>query len=154
MILGISERKYTPAIIAQLTFPVRASTAGKNSIRVQRVQPHAPISPRVPGQPIASSASAQRGPDLLHPRSPCRFNRAADLINEIQNGNFDLPREEALSRIYIWLRYSSTRHLTWQRNYNTQPRILSAAQDRLTGTIAAAHGNTSGECVVCRAWPA
>jgi alpha-glucan, water dikinase len=37
------------------------------------------------------------------------------------------------------------RHLTWQRNYNTQPRILSAAQSRLVRTVSEAHGGTSGE---------
>lgn len=28
----------------------------------------------------------------------------------------------ALARIYVWLRYSAIRQLTWQRNYNTQVR--------------------------------
>jgi hypothetical protein len=36
-----------------------------------------------------------------------------------------------MADIYVWLRYSSARLLTWQRNYNTQPRILSAAQVRV-----------------------
>lgn len=63
------------------------------------------------------------------------------------NGYYDqLDVADAMSRIYVWLRYSATRHLTWQRNYNTQPRILSAAQERLTNTIANAHGRTTGGC--------
>lgn len=41
-----------------------------------------------------------------------------------------------MARIYVWLRYSASRQLTWQRNYNTQPRILGEAQNRLTHTIA------------------
>ncbi len=41
-----------------------------------------------------------------------------------------------MARIYVWLRYSASRQLTWQRNYNTQPRILGEAQKRLTDTIA------------------
>jgi hypothetical protein len=41
-----------------------------------------------------------------------------------------------LASIYVWLRYSSARKLTWQRNYNTQPRILGDAQKRLTNSIA------------------
>jgi hypothetical protein len=45
---------------------------------------------------------------------------------------------DAMARIYVWLRYSSSRQLTWQRNYNTQPRILGEAQKRLTDTIAKA----------------
>ena len=44
--------------------------------------------------------------------------------------------EDALVRIYVWMRYSAIRQLTWQRNYNTQPRILGSAQDRLTHKIA------------------
>lgn len=44
--------------------------------------------------------------------------------------------EHAMAAIFVWLRYSSARHLTWQRNYNTQPRILGEAQARLTHKIA------------------
>jgi len=59
---------------------------------------------------------------------------------------------QACADIYAWLRYSATRQLTWQRNYNTQPRILSAAQERLTKALAAAHGATRGEAQEwCRA---
>lgn len=69
------------------------------------------------------------------------------MINEVLEGFYQeqLPTEQAMSDIYVWLRYSSTRQLTWQRNYNTQPRILSAAQERLTKTIAEAHRRTVGE---------
>lgn len=75
-----------------------------------------------------------------------RYNKAADLIRDTLNGYFDsMPTADAFSRIYIWLRYSSTRHITWQRNYNTQPRILSAAQERLTSTVADAHSRSAGE---------
>lgn len=42
-----------------------------------------------------------------------------------------------MARIFVWLRYSASRQLTWQRNYNTQPRILGEAQTRLTNAIAA-----------------
>lgn len=81
-------------------------------------------------------------------RPACRarsFNKAADLISEVLNGYYEgMDVSDALSRIYVWLRYSATRQLTWQRNYNTQPRILSAAQERLTNTIANAHGRTTG----------
>ena len=42
----------------------------------------------------------------------------------------------AAAKIYVWLRYSSNRKLTWQRNYNVKPRELSAAQSKLTKTIA------------------
>jgi len=43
---------------------------------------------------------------------------------------------DAMAKIFVWLRYSSSRQLTWQRNYNTQPRILGEAQTRLTNAIA------------------
>jgi hypothetical protein len=43
---------------------------------------------------------------------------------------------EAMATIFVWLRYSSSRQLTWQRNYNTQPRILGEAQSRLTHAVA------------------
>jgi alpha-glucan,water dikinase len=73
-----------------------------------------------------------------------RFNRAADLLEEVLAGTHK-DVTEAAAAIYVWLRFSSARHLTWQRNYNTQPRILSAAQSRLTDTICQAHGSTAGE---------
>lgn len=73
------------------------------------------------------------------------FNKAADLISEVLNGYYEIDVAAAMSRIYVWLRYSATRHLTWQRNYNTQPRILSAAQERLTNTIAGAHSRATGK---------
>ena len=67
------------------------------------------------------------------------------LTPQVLNGYYDtLDVSSAFARIFIWLRYSSTRQLTWQRNYNTQPRILSAAQERLTNTVAGAHSRTSG----------
>ena len=73
-----------------------------------------------------------------------RFNKAADLISEqLSTAGEGLP--DAMAAVFVWLRFSATRHLTWQRNYNTQPRILSEAQKRLVGTITQAHGQTSGE---------
>ena len=53
-----------------------------------------------------------------------------------------------MARIYVWLRYSAIRQLTWQRNYNTQPRILGAAQDRLSKSIANAYAATAGPAQV------
>ena len=43
---------------------------------------------------------------------------------------------DAMAKVFVWLRYSASRQLTWQRNYNTQPRILGEAQARLTSAIA------------------
>jgi len=50
----------------------------------------------------------------------------------------DGDQATALCKLYVWLRYSASRQLTWQRNYNTQPRILGEAQARLTHAIAQA----------------
>ena len=65
---------------------------------------------------------------------------------------------QALATVFVWLRYSAARQLTWQRNYNTQPRILGDAQARLTGTIAKVRCKSmagvagSGACAFSRAW--
>ena len=61
-----------------------------------------------------------------------RFNGCADLIRGVMDGNFGGDRARGLSTLFVWLRYSSMRQLTWQRNYNTQPRILAGAQENLT----------------------
>lgn len=71
---------------------------------------------------------AEMGPHgwtLMH-----RFNLCHDLL-ERARGNL-----EALALLFVWLRYSALRQLTWQRNYNTKPRELSHAQDRLTARLA------------------
>ncbi len=59
-----------------------------------------------------------------------RFNLCYDLLDNVEN-NID-----GLALIYVWLRYSAIRQLDWQRNYNTKPRELSHAQDRLTLKLA------------------
>jgi alpha-glucan,water dikinase len=45
--------------------------------------------------------------------------------------------------IYIWLRYSALRQLDWQRNYNTQPRELSHALDRLCLKLSSIYAENS-----------
>lgn len=70
-----------------------------------------------------------------------RYRLCVDLLNEITNGTLGGGNPaEAFATLYVWLRFSAQRQLTWQRNYNTQPRILSSAQHDLTLTIAHAHG--------------
>ena len=85
-----------------------------------------------------------KGWTLMH-----RFNRASDLLErELRRaegpGDSDAAAA-ALSTIFVWLRYSAARHLTWQRNYNTQPRLLGEAQSRLSLALAGAHGKLKGE---------
>jgi alpha-glucan,water dikinase len=62
-----------------------------------------------------------------------RFNLCYDLLDRVR-GNVN-----GLALLYVWLRFSAIRQLTWQRNYNTKPRELTHAQDRLTGKLAEIH---------------
>jgi len=59
-----------------------------------------------------------------------RFNLCHDLL--------DVAGKTAhgLAPLFAWLRFSALRQLPWQRNYNTKPRELSHAQDRLTRRLA------------------
>ncbi len=59
-----------------------------------------------------------------------RFNLCYDLLERVR-GNL-----EGLALLFVWLRYSAVRQLDWQRNYNTKPKELSHAQDRLTLKLA------------------
>jgi alpha-glucan,water dikinase len=59
-----------------------------------------------------------------------RFNLCHDLLDRVA-GNGD-----GLALLFVWLRYSTLRQLTWQRQYNTKPRELSHAQERLTHKLA------------------
>ncbi|PWU10999.1 MAG: hypothetical protein C5B50_24295 [Verrucomicrobia bacterium] len=67
-----------------------------------------------------------------------RFNLCYDLLDQAAA---DI---ESLALLYVWLRFSQIRQLTWQRNYNTKPRELAHAQNRLTGKLADVHGATPG----------
>ena len=81
-----------------------------------------------------------------------RFNRAADELERRLPGALAQPggpsgeaASHLLATLFTWLRFSAARHLTWQRNYNTQPRLLGEAQDRLSRALADAHARTGGE---------
>ena len=68
-----------------------------------------------------------------------RFNLASSLLEEKcspANERRRLAAFRAASKAYVWLRYSASRKLTWQRNYNVKPRELSAAQQKLTRVVA------------------
>ena len=60
-----------------------------------------------------------------------RFNLCYDLLDAVRG------EEEGLALLFVWLRYSFLRQLDWQRNYNTKPKELSHAQDRLTMKFSA-----------------
>jgi alpha-glucan,water dikinase len=76
-----------------------------------------------------------------------RFNLCHDLLDKARND------EDALALLFVWLRYSAIRQLDWQRRYNTKPRELSHAQERLTMRLANVwRGGTGVSPVGCRFW--
>lgn len=76
---------------------------------------------------IVEGEVGEHGWTLMH-----RFNLCHDLVEEAGEAR------EAWATLFVWLRYSAIRQLDWQRNYNTKPRELSHAQDRLTARLAEA----------------
>ncbi len=59
-----------------------------------------------------------------------RFNLCHDLLAGVPDD------QDALALLFAWLRFSAIRQLDWQRQFNTKPRELSHAQDRLTTRLA------------------
>jgi len=67
-----------------------------------------------------------------------RFGLAWELLERVPSDSVT-----GLALIFVWLRFSAIRQLDWQRKYNTQPRELAHAQDRLTSKLGerAAHAD-------------
>ena len=61
-----------------------------------------------------------------------RYFRCRDLL---KSGKVDLASRDHVVFFYIWLRYSFTRQLTWQKSYNTKPKDLQHAQVCLTDEL-------------------
>jgi alpha-glucan,water dikinase len=59
-----------------------------------------------------------------------RYNLCYELLDRVGGS------KEGLALLFVWLRFSALRQLDWQRNYNTKPRELSHAQQRLTSRLA------------------
>jgi alpha-glucan,water dikinase len=59
-----------------------------------------------------------------------RYNLCHELLDRVG------ASKEGLALLFVWLRFSALRQLDWQRNYNTKPRELSHAQQRLTSHLA------------------
>lgn len=76
---------------------------------------------------IVEGEVGEHGWTLMH-----RFNLCHDLIEQAGDSR------DAWAAMFVWLRYSAIRQLDWQRNYNTKPRELAHAQDRLTTRLAVA----------------
>jgi alpha-glucan,water dikinase len=86
---------------------------------------------------IAEIVDSEMGPHgwtLMH-----RFNLCHRLIQEAEEDR------DAWAILFVWLRYSAIRQLDWQRNYNTKPRELSHAQDRLTAQLAESYIRHPGQ---------
>ncbi|MCL5096116.1 MAG: hypothetical protein M1608_01005 [Candidatus Omnitrophica bacterium] len=89
-----------------------------------------PVSPPAPeltelADEIVRAETGRNSWTLMH-----RFNLCYDLLDLAESS------AAALALLFVWLRFSAIRQLTWQRNYNTKPRELSHAQDRLTHKLA------------------
>ncbi|MDA8171152.1 MAG: hypothetical protein M0Z48_04900 [Nitrospiraceae bacterium] len=83
---------------------------------------------------IIQKEMGQNSWTLMH-----RFNLCCDLLDKV--GENDI---EGLALIYVWLRFSALRQLDWQRNYNTKPRELGHALDRLSTKLAVRYQNAPG----------
>jgi len=59
-----------------------------------------------------------------------RYNFCHELLERIGGSR------KGLALLFVWLRFSALRQLDWQRNYNTQPRELGHAQQRLAERLA------------------
>jgi alpha-glucan,water dikinase len=133
----------------ELTFPKPADGPGPRGMRCVLFQPeggrwlksggkdlrlplfHAPADPRLGSAGLADApeqiVAAEKGAaswTLMH-----RFHLCHDLLAAVQDD------EDGLALLFAWLRYSAIRQLDWQRHYNTKPRELSHAQDRLTARL-------------------
>ena len=77
---------------------------------------------------IVNAETGNHGWTLMH-----RFNLCYDLVDAVRG------QRDGWVILFVWLRFSAIRQLDWQRNYNTKPRELSHAQDRLTLKLAEAY---------------
>lgn len=68
-----------------------------------------------------------------------RYTLCHDFLDKIGNGR------KGLALLFVWLRFSALRQLDSQRNYNTQPRGLSHAQQRLTSRLSQLYTEWPGQ---------
>ena len=61
-----------------------------------------------------------------------RYYKCKELI---QSPNVDVLNRDHIVYFYIWLRYSFSKQLTYQRRFNTKPRSLQTAQVQLTNEL-------------------
>ena len=105
--------------------------AGGNDMHLpllERTNDDAPLETRAQkrvADEIVSSELGRRSWTLMH-----RFKLCHDLLEGAEDD------EQVLALVFTWLRYSAIRQLDWQRRYNTKPRELAHAQNRLTNRLA------------------
>lgn len=87
--------------------------------------PGSPELERLAGE-IIEKETGRNSWTLMH-----RFALCFDLLDKVKGGDID-----GMVLIFVWLRFSAIRQLDWQRNYNTKPRELGHAMDRLTLKLA------------------
>ncbi|KAL3137437.1 hypothetical protein ABBQ32_006958 [Trebouxia sp. C0010 RCD-2024] len=90
------------------------------------------------GTPALSTIQDIKGMESKAERSLMhRFNLAKDLLTLVTSSGKPRERQEGdLVALLTWLRFSSSRLLVWNKNYNIKPREISAAQDGLTSLLA------------------
>jgi alpha-glucan, water dikinase len=96
-----------------------------------------PLAAQPAGHPFQDPALAAVADEIIEKESGAgswtlmhRFDLAWELLDRV-------PRDSVagLGLIFVWLRFSAIRQLDWQRNFNTKPRELAHAQDRLTSKL-------------------
>ena len=63
------------------------------------------------------------------------MHRYYKVVELLKSGKMDILNRDHMVYIYIWLRYSFSKQLTFQRRFNTQPRQLQGAQIQVTNEI-------------------
>jgi alpha-glucan,water dikinase len=133
--------KAPPALCFVLRQPDQADRWWKDRGRNFCLPLAAPLS----DSPIKESSLAAMADEIVERETGAgswtlmhRFGLAWDLLDRVPGDS--VP---GLALIFVWLRFSAIRQLDWQRNYNTKPRELAHAQDRLTSKLAerAAHAD-------------
>lgn len=105
------------------------NNSGRNyALRIQEA-PHMPAlteSTQEMAQDILNVEGGNGSWTLMH-----RFNKCREWLERS-----DLRQVEVAAWLYVWMRFSATRQLTWQRNYNTRPSELAWSQKQLTLALA------------------
>jgi alpha-glucan,water dikinase len=70
-----------------------------------------------------------------------RYNTCREMLKS----RIDQDNRDHVAFLFIWLRYSFTRQLTWQQNYNPKPKDLQGAQIGLTDEICAQFSRLYGK---------